>query len=197
MDPKEASENVAEKFTRVMNATPSPLGAWTDLGAASILSGVLLLAGLFAIRQSNSTESLHAALAIAAIPLAASLLLSATLRRSRATVVAWLASVPFPIENVNAVLAGLGDTIEVVFEPGTLLPTRPSLQPKLEEISDDVLFVSARPDERIIEIRLGIIDSKYMPLRTSHLRWKRLVEVVERGLVPLSKTAPIAKVHVV
>jgi hypothetical protein len=197
MDPKEASESVAEKFTRVMNATPSPLGAWTDLGAASILSGVVLLAGLFAVRQSNSTGSLYAALAIAAIPLAASALLSATLRSSRATVVAWLASLPFPIENVNAVLAGLGDTIEVVFEPGTALPTRPSLQPKLDEISDDVLFVSSRPDERIIEIRLGIIDSKYMPLRTNHLRWKRLLEVVERGLVPLSKAAPIEKVHVV
>ena len=197
MDPKEASESVAEKFTRVMNATPSPLGAWTDLGAASILSGILLLAGLFAVRQSSSTGSLYLALAIAAIPITASLLLSATLRRSRATVVAWLASVPFPIENVNAVLAGLGDTIEVVFEPGTPLPTRPSLQPKLDEISDDVLFVSARPDERIVELRLGIIDSKYMPLRTSHSRWIRLVEVVERGLVPLSKTSPIEKVHVV
>jgi len=197
MDPKEASESVAEKFTRVMNATPSPLGAWTDLGAASILSGIVLLAGLFAVRQSNRTGSLYTALAIAAIPLAASALLSATLRRSRATVVAWLASLPFPIENVNAVLAGLGDTIEVVFEPGTALPTRPSLQPKLDEISDDVLLVSSRPDERVIEIRLGIIDSKYMPLRTNHRRWKRLVEVVERGLVPLSKAAPIAKVHVV
>ena len=197
MDPKEASESVAQKFTRVMNAAPSPLGAWCDLAAASILSGVLLMAGLFAVRQSTNTGSLHVALAIAAVPIATSALLSATLWRSRATVVAWLASLPSRVENLNAVLAGLGDTIEVVFEPGTELPTRPSLQPKLDEISDDVLLVKSRPDERMIQIRLGIIDSKYMPLRSNHRRWKRLVEVVERGLVPLSKTTPIRNVHVV
>src|SRR5213075_3173350 len=110
------------------------------------LSGVLLMAGLFAVRQSTNTGSLYVALAIAAAPIATSALLSATLWRSRATVVAWLASLPFPVQNLNAVLAGLGDTIEVVFEPGTELPTRPSLQPKLDEISDDVLLVKSRPD---------------------------------------------------
>jgi len=197
MDPKEASESVAEKFTRVMNATPSPLGVYGDLGAASVVSGVLIVIGLFAIRHSTSPSSLYLALAVAAFPLVASALLSTALTGSRKVVVAWLASLPFPVDNLNALLAGLGDTIEVHFEPGVALPTRALLQPKLDEVSDDVLLVKERPDEGSIEIRLGIIDSKRMPMRTNHQRWKRLVEVVEKTLVPLAKTSPIRKILIV
>src|SRR3954454_9421506 len=117
MDAKEASESVAERFPRVMQATPSPIGPWCDLGAASVLSALLLVVGLFAIRRSTDPSALYVALAIAAVPLATSALLSTTLGASRNAVVGWLASLPFPIEYVNALLAGLGDTLEVHFEP--------------------------------------------------------------------------------
>jgi hypothetical protein len=197
MDPKEANESVAEKFTRVMKATPSPLGVYSDVGAASVISGALLVVGLFVIRRSTNPSSLYVALAVAALPLVVSGLLSTLLGSSRAAVVAWLASLPFPIENMNALLAGLGDTIEVYFEPGEALPTRATLQPKLDEVSDDVLLVKERPEEGSLEIRLGIIDSKRMPVRTNHHRWKRLVLVVEKTLVPLSKTSTIRKVLIV
>jgi hypothetical protein len=194
---QEATESVAEKFTRVMNLTPSPLGAWCDLTAAFALSGAVLVVGLFAIRRSTDPSSLYGVLAAAAVPLAASATLSVTLAGSRRKVVAWLASLPFPIENVNSLLAGLGDTIEVFFKHGAKIPSRSALQPELDQVSDDVLYVKERADERSIEIRLGIIDSKRMPLWTNHLRWRRLVLVVERTLVPLARTCPIRKVLVV
>jgi hypothetical protein len=197
MDPREADESVAEKFTRVMNATPSPLGAWSDLTLASALSGAILLIALFAIRRSGDPASLYVALGVAAVPPIVSGLFSLSLRGSRKTVVAWLRSVPFPIDNMNALLAGLGDTIEVFFDAGAALPTRADLQPKLEAISDDVLLVKERADERSLEIRLGVIDSKRMPLLTNHRRYVRLVQVVEGALVPLSKSAPIRRVLVV
>jgi hypothetical protein len=197
MDRNQASENVAEKFTRVMCATPSPLGVFCDFIPASVLSGALLVVGLFAIRRLSDARALYAVLFLAAAPLVASAVLSFTLRGSREIVVRWLASLPFPIENMNALLAGLGDTIEVVFEPGAALPDRSTLQPKLDEVSDDVLLVKQRPEERTLEIRLGVVDSKRMPQRTNHQRWRRLVNVFERVLVPLSKSAPIHKVHVV
>jgi len=54
--PAEASECVAEKFTRVMNATPSPLGPLSDLGAASVLSGLIVVLGFFGIRRSNDAS---------------------------------------------------------------------------------------------------------------------------------------------
>jgi hypothetical protein len=197
MDPKEASESVAEKFTRVMNATPAAAGAWSDLTAASVLSAGLLVVGFFAIRRSTDPGSVYAALAIAAVPLVVSGLVSTTLGGSRAKVVGWLATLPFAVDNLNALLAGLGDTIEVEFEPGAALPARTSLQPKLDEVSEEVLLVKERPDLYLVEIRLGVIDSKRLPLLTSHRRWTRLVDVVEKVLVPLSKTSTIRRVLVV
>ena len=197
MTPSEASECVAEKFTRVMNATPSPLGPFSDLMAASVLSGALVMGGFFGIRRSTDASLLYVVLALAALPLVASALLSASLRSARAKVVAWLCTVPFPIDNLNALLAGLGDTIEIVFAPGAELPSRATLQPRFDAISDDVLLVKERPEERTLEVRLGIIDSKRLPLRTNHARWNRFVEVTEKVLVPLTKSSAIERVRVI
>ena len=197
MTPAEASECVAEKFTRVMNATPSPLGPLSDLGAASVLSGLIVVLGFFGIRRSNDASLLYVVLGVAAVPLIASAILSALTRDSRAKVVAWLCTVPFPIDNLNALLAGLGDTVEIVLAAGGELPTRAELQPRLDAISDDVLLVKERADQRVLEIRLGVIDSKRMPLRTNHQRWQRLVDVMEKVIVPLHKTNPIERMIIV
>jgi hypothetical protein len=197
MTPNEASECVAEKFTRVMNATPSALGPYSDFMAASILSGALVAVGFFGIRRSTDASALYAVFALASVPLLASAFLSVSLRGARAKVVAWLCSIPFPIDNLNALLAGLGDTIEIVFARGVALPSRPTLQPRLDAISDDVLLVKERAEERTVEIRLGIIDSKRFPLRTNHARWKRFIEVTEKVLVPLSQNGAIERVRVV
>jgi hypothetical protein len=195
--PTEASECVAEKFTRVMNATPSPLGPLSDLGAASVLSGLIVVVGFFGIRRSSDSSLLYVVLGVALVPLVVNAVLTALTRDSRAKVVAWLCTVPFPIDNLNALLAGLGDTVEIVMAPGTDLPTRAELQPRLDAISDDVLLVKERADHRVLEIRLGVIDSKRMPLRTNHQRWERLVAVMEKVLIPLHKTKPIERMIVV
>ncbi len=179
-----------------MNATPSRFGVWTDITAASVLAGALLVCGLFVVRRLSDSRSLYVALALAAAPLIVSGGFSIAIRGSREVVVSWLASLPFPIENLNALLAGVSDGIEIIFEPGTDLPSRAVLQPKLEEVSDDLLLVKERPEEQLLEVRLGVIDSKRMPLRTNHQRWKRLLDVVERVLVPLSKTLPIRQVRI-
>jgi hypothetical protein len=197
MDPNEANESVAAKFTTVMNATPSALATLCDFSLASVVSGIALAIGLFVIRHSHEPARLYIVLAVAATPFAASYAVQLGLRRSRQVVVGWLTTLPFPIDNMNALLAGLGDTIEIYFDRGAELPNRTNLQPKLDAVSDDVLLVNERPDERALEIRLGVIDSKRMPLRTNHQRYLRLLEVVERVLVPLSRSTPIARVHVV
>jgi hypothetical protein len=197
MDPTEANESVAEKFTAVMNATPSGLATLCDFSLASVVSGICLAVGLFFIRHSHDPARLYVVLVMAATPFAASYGVQLALRRSRQLVVGWLTTLPFPVDNMNALLAGLGDTIEVFFDRGAELPNRSVLQPKLDVVSDDVLLVKERPEERAVEIRLGVIDSKRMPLRTNHQRYLRLLQVVETVLVPLSKTAPIARVHVV
>jgi hypothetical protein len=195
MTPTEASECVAEKFTRVMKATPSPMGPWSDLMPASVLSGLIVVVGFFAVRRSSGAP--FVVIALAAVPLLVAGALVLSMRNSREKVVAWLCTVPFPIDNFNTLLVGLGDTIEIVFAQGAELPTRATLQPKLDAVSEDVLLVKERPEERSIEIRLGVIDSKRLPLHTNHARWKRFVTVMETVIVPLSKTAPIERMIVV
>jgi hypothetical protein len=98
---------------------------------------------------------------------------------------------------LNALLAGLGDTVEIVFAPGAELPTRATLQPRLDAVSEDVLLVKERPEERTFAVRLGVIDSKRMPLRTNHQRWRRLVDLMERVIVPLGKNSAIERVRIV
>jgi hypothetical protein len=197
MDPNEANESVAEKFTTVMNATPSSLAALCDFSLASVVAGLALAVGLFFIRHSTDPSRLYVVLAVAAAPFLATYAIQRTLRGSRHVVVGWLTTLPFRIDNLNAILAGLGDTIEIYFDRTALLPTRTTLQPKLDTVSDDILLVKERPDERSIEIRLGVIDSKRMPLVTNHRRYRRLLELVDKVLIPLSKTAPIERVLVV
>jgi hypothetical protein len=197
MTPTEADECVAEKFTRVMNATPSAVGPFSDLMAASVLSAAIVAVGLFVIRHASDASALYTVLAVAAVPLAVSLLLSASQRGARDKVVAWLCSVPFPVDNLNSLLAGTADTVELFFAPGTAMPLRADLQPRLESVSADILLVKERPDERSVEIRLGVIDSKRMPFSTNHQRWKRLCEVTEKVFVPLAKQSPIARMRIV
>jgi len=197
LTPTEASECVAEKFTRVMNATPSPLGPFSDFTAASVLAGAIVAGGFFGIRRSNDPSLLYVVLALAAVPLVASAFLSLSLRGSRAKVVEWLCALPFPVDNLNAILAGLGDTVEIVFAADAHLPTRVTLQPRLEAVSEDVLLLKERSDERTLEIRLGVIDSKRLPLRSNHRRWQRLLDLMEKVIVPLAQSNAIERVRIV
>ena len=197
MTPSEASESVAEKFTRVMNATPSPLGPFSDFIIASLVSSVIIGVGLFVIRHSSNPAALYAVLGAVAVPFVVCAVVSFKLRDTRDKVVAWLTTLPFPVDNLNALLAGLGDTVELVFTEGTAMPARADLQPRLETVSEDILLVKERPDERTVEIRLGVIDSKRVPLYTNHQRWKRLCEVTEKIFVPLARQHPIERMRIV
>jgi hypothetical protein len=180
-----------------MNATPSPLGPLSDFISASILSGAIIAIGLFVIRRSSDPAALYSVLGAVAVPFAVCAMVSFKLRGTREKVVAWLTTLPFPVDNLNSLLAGLGDTVELVFTPGTAMPARAELQPRLETVSDDILLVKERPEERSVEIRLGVIDSKRVPLYTNHQRWKRLCDVTEKVFVPLAKESPIERMRII
>jgi hypothetical protein len=200
MDRTVAEENVARKFTRVMNATPARWGVLSDVTLSAATASVILAIGLaIASRASNGMSVIWVSLGLAAVPAVITFCASIMLRGSRRQVIDWLASLPFPVENINALLAGVADTIEVYFKelpPGATLPPRNEIQPLLEAVSDDALMTNDRPDERLIEIKIGVVDSKRNPLRTNHERWVRLLRIVSAVLVPLSEKLPIARVHV-
>ena len=183
-----------------MNATPSRWGVLCDITFAAVAASLIAVVGLVIIgRAARGLELIGWVAAASCIPILVTVTASIVLRGARARVIEWLASLPFPVQNVNALLAGVGDTIEVFFEPlppGSSLPARSELQPLLEAVSEDTLMLRERPDERVIDIRLGVIDSKRNPLYTNHQRWERFGQILSRVLIPLSGSLPIEKVRV-
>lgn len=204
MNPKafgEASERVAERFTRAMNAATSPLGALTDIPLATALCSLPMVVGLRRTFMRGGPDSTALVwLGLASLPLFVLVVIGLWLRLgARERVVRWLSEQPFPIDNVNGLLAGVGDSLEIVFSSkgSRRAPDRAELQPKLDEVSDDALVLKwpdqpaegeeGEPDEaaRTVVIGLGVVPSKHFPYRTAHLRYRRFQELVERVLVPL------------
>jgi hypothetical protein len=193
-----AEESIAEHFTRVMMATPSRWGVLCDVALGATCSAVIIVIGLVIARLvEHSGPVLSMTVAVAAIPLAITIAAPIALRGSRGAVVDWLAGLPFPVENLNSLLAGLGDRIEVTFADSvTALPLRAELQASLDTVSEAIVVLRCDIEDHLLAIQLGVPDSRRNPFGANHARWERLVVVVERILIPLSKRLPIERLLV-
>jgi hypothetical protein len=191
-----ADQSVSTRFTRIMNATTSPLGVLTDPPIVAVLAGVGLIAMLGALQLGASTNVVYALAGLMALPIAVALVATVALMGSRRRVVDWIASVPFPVENMNAVLNGLGDFLEISFKEGG--PTSKELNAELEKVHPDAFVTKVTPEEGVvemIELRVGVVDSKRNPAASNHTRYKRVQAIVERVLIPLSEKHPIVEVR--
>jgi hypothetical protein len=183
-----------------MNATTSRWGMFTDPSIVGAATAPPVIALLAALRLEASPNVVLALEAIAAAPLTVAVLLALALMGARAKLIDWLAALPFPVENMNAVLNGLGESLEVVFrdEP----PSVPELNVALDKISAETFVTKAGPEDakadepRWLEVRIGIVDSKRNPAATNHERFARVQGIVRDVLVPLADKYPIAEVRV-
>lgn len=197
-----AAESVAARFTRVMNATTSPLGVLCDPPIVSIATAPLLILFLAALRLEASPALVQALGALVALPFAMAVVVSLALLGARARVIDWMGRAPFPIENFNAVLNGLGESLEVTF--AAACPTTAELNRALDSVSPDA-FVTRAPDTPggaepvepgLLEIRIGVVDSKRNPAGSNHRRYLRVRALVDTVLVPLHARCPIAELRV-
>lgn len=208
-----AEESVATRFTRVMNATTSRFGVLTDPPMVAICTSPLLIALLAALRLEADPAVIQALGALAALPLVVAVVVSLALRGARARVVAWLSGLPFPVENMNAILNGLGEGLEITFVDAC--PSSPELNAELDKISPDA-FVTHAPDvappagegaegagagrkgegPKVIEIRIGVVDSPRNPAASNHQRFERVRALVSSVLVPLHERFKVASVRV-
>lgn len=189
-----AEESVAARFTRLMNACTSPLGVLTDPPLVALSCGVFLVALLAALTAGASGAVVQALAALMVLPIVVALASSLALRGARRRVVDWLARQPFPVDNMNAVLNGVGEGLEVSFA-GTL-PTTEELNRDLDQIHTDCFVTGTVEETRTVEIRIGVVDSKRNPSASNHRRYVRVLALVERVLVPLAARHPIACVRV-
>lgn len=72
------------------------------------------------------------------------------------------------------------------------MPSRDELQKLLDAVSDDTLATFEDPEHHTHEVRIGVIDSKRLPLRSNHQRYVRFQRLVTEVLTPLHARHPIA-----
>jgi hypothetical protein len=216
-----AAESVSAHFTRVMNATTSRWGMLTDPSIVGVATAPVVVALLAAIRLEAAPALITALQALAATPLLVAVAVTLAQRSARGGVVAWLAGLPFPLENMNAVLNGLGESLEVTFH--TAAPGVQQLNAALEQVSPDC-FVSKSPEDKgrplgqppeeagqaaggyrggptdpgpaTVELRIGVVDDKRNPSASNHQRFARVKALVAEVLIPLMEKHPIAEVRV-
>lgn len=192
-----ADESVSARFTRLMNATTSRWGMLTDPSLVGLATAPAAVALLAAIRLDASPGLVTGLEALAAVPITVAVAVALSLRSARARVVEWLAGVPFPIENMNAVLNGLGEALEVTFRERA--PDVKDLNAALDRVSPDC-FVSKSSDDTgnpaVVEVRIGIIDSKRNPSVSNHARFLRVRALVAEALAPIGDRHPIVEVRV-
>lgn len=189
-----ADERVAARFSRVMNATTSPLGQISDPPLVAIATAVFFIIFLAQLRAEASPAVVQALAALAALPVVIAIGISLSLLGARKRVVAWMDGLPFPVDNMNALLNGLGDSLEIVFRDSQ--PDAPTLNRVLETISEDTFVTLATEATRTIDVRVGVVDSKRNPARTNHQRYQRVQAIVDRALIALHAEHPIAIVRV-
>jgi hypothetical protein len=193
-----AEESVATRFTRGMNAATSKWGVLTDFTVASALAAIPIVLIVKQIGGDELRSPTTAVLVvIALLPVVAAVVTSFVLRGARADVVRWIAAQPFPVENVNALLVGLTDTFEITFAEGVEMPSRMDVQRRLDPISDDILATEMVESERRVEVKIGVVESTRVPLRSTFHRWERFRRIVEEVLVPLSRDKTIVSVRLV
>ncbi len=194
MDKAQANELVAARFSRMMNATTSPLGVAGDPPITAAATAVLLVAYLAARRSDASPMVQQVLLVLVLAPMAIAIAIAGVLLGARSKVVAWLAGLPFPVENMNAILNGLGDGLEITFKEGATIPETPALNAKLDAIHTDCFVTDSK--DSIVVLRIGVVDNKRNPAASNHRRYRRVIDLVERVLVPLHADHAIETVRV-
>ncbi|MBI5533740.1 MAG: hypothetical protein HY898_13555 [Deltaproteobacteria bacterium] len=189
-----AEEAVCARFSLEWNAVTSRWGALADIINAFGISAVAGLLLLLAVHW-RLTAAAWALGVLAAAPILICVVANIALLGSRAKVVAWLSSLPFPVENLNAILAGFGEEFEVYFEGDA--PSRDRIMEHFARVSEDVFVLETHVDQKMVRSRLGVIVSKHNPQRQAQARYSRFRLVADQALVPLHGQHAIARVLVI
>jgi hypothetical protein len=192
---RRADESVAQSFTRIMRAASSPLGVLTDPPLIGLVEGVLVVTAVSLFNIGVLTKAnLWIVYLVLAIPVLVALGIDLSLRSARNGVVAWLASQPFPVENMNGLLNGVAQNLLVRFRGQP--PPRTELNIELEKVHDDCFALEYDDNEPEVDVRIGVLESKINPASANHRRFVRVKTLVEQALVPLSEKHPIELVRI-
>ena len=192
---KRADESVSHRFTRIMRAATSPIGVLTDPPLVALAEGVIVIIAVTLYNIGVLVKGqLWIIYLLLALPVLAAIGVDMTLRSARARVVQWLASLPFPVENMNGLLNGVAQNLLVRFrdEP----PPRTELNIELDKVHPDCFALEYDDNEPEVDVRIGVLDNKINPTSANHRRYRRVQDLVEQALIPLSEKHPIELVRI-
>jgi hypothetical protein len=194
MSRERAEESVSARFTRMMNASTSRYGILTDPPIVALFTVIGVVALIVAKDKSASPDVMRIVTALTLLPTGIAVVTWIVLMGARRRVVDWLANLPFPIENMNSVLNGVGEVLEISFSDQC--PGEAELNKELEKTSQESFVTKAEPEQRTVEVRIGVVDSKRNPAASNHKRFVRVRELVRGVLIPLHARYPISEVRV-
>jgi hypothetical protein len=177
-----------------MRATASPLGVLTDPGVVGALVALLAMIAALLRYFWLGPRCTPALAAVVLAPVGVALVTWARLAGARRRVVDWLARLPFEVGNMNALLDGVAQNLEVRFagEP----PGRDALNAVLEAVHPDCFALAYHEEEHVVQVRIGVLESKLNPAAANHRRFRRVVALVEQALVPLGREHAIVSVWI-
>jgi hypothetical protein len=190
-----ASERLAERFTRSMRASTSRWGVLTDPPVVCAGLSVVVLASviLFNLDVIHGGQLPFVYAAIAG-PILLAMGINASLGGARRAVAGWLGELPFPVDNVNALLNGVGQHLVVRF--GEAPPQRQLLTDLLDDVHVDCFALEFHDVEPEVELVIGVPDSKINPATASFHRYARVRRMIDDCLVPLSEQYAIEWVRI-
>ncbi len=191
---KDAEQSVAKRFSRIMCAATSPVGVLTDPPVVGLTAAVLLPIAIALYQTVLAPEQVYVIYGAVALPILVAVGAWLSLLGARRNVVRWLATLPFPVDNVNALLNGVGQNLLVRFAETP--PDRAALNALLEQVHVDSFALEYAEEEPEVEVRIGVLDSKFNPAAANYRRYSRTQQLVEDCLVPLSKDHRIESVRV-
>ena len=190
-----AAERLATRFTRPMRAAISPYGVLTDPPVICALIAVVVVISVILYNLDVINEpQLPIVYAAIAAPVLLGVGVNIALGRAHPRLVRWLAELPFPVDNMNALLNGVGQSLVVRFEDAP--PTREELNASLEQVHEDCFALELDESQREVEVAIGVPDSKMNPAGASHRRYRRVVQLVEQSLLPLAEQHPIESIRI-
>lgn len=192
--PPDVEPSLPDRFTPAMNAATSRFGVLCDISLTFVAVAALATVTAAVFHFVPSLPGWLAAVVLA-VPVVACIVAHVALRNARREVVEWLRTVPFPVDNANAVLSGSGEFFEVHMRDE--LPERDVVMTYLERSSEEVFVLESDETRRVVTGRLGVEDSKLNPYGVAHRRYERLRRVTELSLVPLHDEHPIERVLIV
>ena len=83
---------------------------------------------------------------------------------------------------------------EVTFKDGAKVPETAAMNAKLDAIHPDSFVTDTK--DRVQVLRIGVVDNKRTPAASNYKRYRRVVDLVERVLVPLHGESTIETVRV-